>query len=227
VVTTNQQIVEAYRDLQQRMTDLLGQMDPDQADLVVPATPEWRVRELVAHVVGVAADVAAGRLEGAGSDPWTAVQVEQRQGRSMEELLAEWRSGTPDFEAAVLASEPARVAQALFDASTHEHDLRGALQQPGARDSDALEIGWGWATGVLGQLRDGYGSGAIRLSTEHGDEVFGSGETTAAVRAQRFELFRALSGRRSHDQVRAWAWEGEPAIEAVCLLPARSTPLEE
>ena len=226
-MTTNQQIVDAYRDLRDRMTDLLEQMDPSQADLVVPATPEWRVRELMAHVVGVTADVAAGRLEGAGSDPWTAVQVEQRAGRSIGELLDEWRSGAPDFDAAVLASDPARVAQALFDASTHEHDLRGALQQPGARDSDALDIGWGWATGVVAQLRDGYGLGAIRFSTEHGEEVLGSGEPTAAVRADRFELFRALSGRRSPEQVRAWAWEGEPAIEAVCLLPARSTPLEE
>ena len=226
-MTTNQQIVEAYRGLRERMTDLLERMDPSQADQAVPATPDWRVRELMAHVVGVTADVAAGRLEGAGTDAWTAVQVEQRQGRSIGELLDEWRSGAPDFEAAAMALDPSRVAQALFDASTHEHDLRGALQQPGARDSDALGIGWGWATGIVAQLRDGYGAGAIRLSTEHGDEVLGDGEPTAAVRAERFELFRALSGRRSPDQVGAWAWEGEPAVEAVCLLPARSTPLEE
>ena len=90
-MTTNQQIVEAYRGLRERMTDLLERMDPSQADLAVPATPDWRVRELMAHVVGVTADVAAGRLEGAGTDAWTAVQVEQRQGRSIGELLDEWR----------------------------------------------------------------------------------------------------------------------------------------
>ncbi|MDQ3384475.1 MAG: ClbS/DfsB family four-helix bundle protein, partial [Actinomycetota bacterium] len=86
-MTTNEQSIEAYRGVQQRMTDLLDRMEPSQADLVVPATPDWRVRDLLAHVVGVTADVAAGRLDGAGSDPWTAVQVEQRQGRSIEELL--------------------------------------------------------------------------------------------------------------------------------------------
>ena len=227
MVTTNQQIVEAYRGVQQRMTDLLEQMDPAQADLVVPATPDWRVQDLVAHVVGVTADVAAGRLDGAGSDPWTAVQVEQRRGRSMDDLLEEWRSGAPEFEVAMLASDPVRAAQAVFDATTHEHDLRGALQQPGARDSEGVDVGWGWATAIVGQLRDGYGAGAIRLSTEHGDEVLGSGEPTAAVRAERFELWRAMTGRRSSEQVRAWEWEGEPAVEAVCLLPARSTQLEE
>ena len=227
MVTTNEQSIDAYRGVQRRMIELLAQMDADDADALVPATPEWRVRDLLAHVVGVTADVAAGRLEGAGSDPWTAVQVEQRQGRTIDELLEEWQSVRPDFEAAMLAADPVQAAQAVFDAATHEHDLRGALQQPGARDSDAVDVGWGWATAIVAQLRDGYEAGAIRFSTEHGDEVVGSGEPTAAVRAERFELWRAMTGRRSHDQVRGWAWEGEPEVEAVCLLPARPTPLEE
>ena len=226
-MTTNQQSVEAYRGVQQRMTALLQDVDETAADAVVPATPDWRVRDLVAHVVGVADDVVAGRLEGAGSDPWTAVQVEQRRGRTIDELLAEWQAVTPRFESALLAIDPVQAAQAVFDVTTHEHDLRGALGAPGARDSDGVEVGWGWATAIVAQLRDGYGSGAIRLVTEHGEDVLGAGEPTAAVRAERFELWRAMTGRRSHEQVREWAWDGEPAIEAVCLLPARSTPLAE
>ncbi len=226
-MTTNQQSVEAYRGVQQRMTALLQDVDETAADAVVPATPDWRVRDLVAHVVGVADDVVAGRLEGAGSDPWTAVQVEQRRGRTIDELLAEWQAVTPRFESALLAIDPVQAAQAVFDVTTHEHDLRGALGAPGARDSDGVEVGWSWATAIVAQLRDGYGSGAIRLVTEHGEDVLGAGEPTAAVRAERFELWRAMTGRRSHEQVREWAWDGEPAIEAVCLLPARSTPLAE
>lgn len=226
-MTTNQQSVDAYRGVQERMTALLQGMEEGQADVVVPATPDWQVRDLVAHVVGVAADVVAGRLEGAGSDPWTAVQVEQRRGRSIDELLEEWQAVSPQLEPALMATDPVQAAQAVFDATTHEHDLRGALQEPGARNSDGVEVGWGWATAIVAQLRDGYGTGAIRLTTDHGEDVLGAGEPTAAVRADRFELWRAMTGRRSHDQVREWAWEGEPAVEAVCLLPARSTPLVE
>jgi len=226
-VTTNQQSVDAYRGVRERMTELLRAMDGTQTEAVVPAAPDWSVRDLVSHVVGVTADVAAGRLEGAGSDPWTAVQVEARRGRSIDELVAEWEDTTPAFEAALLAADPVQAAQAVFDATTHEHDLRGALDRPGARDSDGVDVGWGWATAIVAQLRDGYGTGAIRLTTEDGASVFGSGEPTAAVSADRFELWRAMTGRRSHDQVRAWAWDGEPAVEAVCLLPARKTPLVE
>lgn len=226
-MTTNQQSIDAYRGVQQRMTALLQDMEEGAADLVVPATPDWQVRDLVAHVVGVADDVAAGRLEGAGSDPWTAVQVERRKGRTIDELLAEWQAVSPELESALLAADPVQAAQAVFDVTTHEHDLRGALQAPGARDSDGVDVGWGWATAIVAQLRDGYGVGAIRLLTDHGEDVLGAGEPTAAVRADRFELWRAMTGRRSHNQVRGWAWEGEPAVEAVCLLPARATPLVE
>lgn len=226
-MTTNQQSIDAYSGVRGRMTDLLRAMDDRQADTIVPATPDWRVLDMLAHVVGVTADFVVGRLEGAGSDPWTAVQVEARRGRTVEELLDEWEEIAPAFDGALLAADPVHAAQAVFDAATHEHDLRGALDRPGARDSDGVDVGWAWATAIVAQLRDGYGTGAIRLTTEEGAAVFGSGEPTAAVSADRFELWRAMTGRRSHDQVRAWAWDGEPAVEAVCLLPARETPLVE
>lgn len=209
------------------MTDLARSMGEAEAGTVVPATPDWRVVDLLAHVVGVAADVVAGRLEGAGSDPWTAVQVEERNGRAVDALLGEWEETSAPLHAALLASDPVQAAQAVFDATTHEHDLRGALRRPGARDSDGVDVGWGWATAIVAQLRDGYGAGALRITTELGETTLGAGEVTAAVTADRFELWRAMTGRRSIEQVRGWMWEGEPAAEAVCLLPARSTPLEE
>ncbi len=207
------------------MTALLQEADPEQLARQVPACPDWSVQDLLAHAVGVAVDGAAGRIEGAGSDPWTAAQVAARKDASRDELLGEWQAAP--IGDALMATDTMQAAQVVFDLTTHEHDLRGALQQPGARDSDGVDVGWGWATAIVAQLRDGYGAGAIRLSTEHGDDVLGTGEPTAAVRAERFELWRAMTGRRSPDQVRAWAWEGEPAVEAVCLLPARATPLDE
>ncbi len=226
---TNDEIITAYRGVQQRMSELARDMDEATADSPVPACPDWRVRDLLAHVVGVSVDVAAGTLEGAGSDPWTAAQVEARRGRSIDELLAEWEAGSDTFAEALGSIDAFRAAQSVFDAATHEHDLRGALDQPGARNSDAFEIGWGWATDVLGQIRDGYDAGAIELRTPSGTTVAGKGEPTATVSAERFELWRAMTGRRSPEQVAAWTWEGatEAGIGHVSLLPARTTPLVE
>lgn len=226
--TPNSQSAQAYVAVQDRMTALLQEADPEQLARQVPACPDWSVQDLLAHAVGVAVDVAAGRIEGAGSDPWTAAQVEARKEDGLKALLAEWAAARPGLEQALLGIDPVQAAQVVFDLTTHEHDLRGALQRPGARDSEGVDIGWEWATTVLGQLRDGYGEGALRVtSTEGASTVCGSGEPTGGVTADRFELFRAMTGRRSAEQVGSWDWEGEPAVERLCLLPARTTPLAE
>lgn len=224
-MTPNSDSAAAYDSVRARMTTLLEQAGPEQLARRVPACPDWSVKDLLAHVTGVAVDVAAGRIEGAGSDPWTEAQVSSRKEASREDLLAEW-AGAPIGEA-LLSADTMQAAQVVFDLSTHEHDLRGALGQPGERDSEGVAIGWDWATTVLGQLRDGYGEGAVVLRTAEGETTCGSAEPTSGVTADRFELWRAMTGRRSAEQVAAWAWTGEPAVERLCLLPARPTPLAE
>ena len=117
-------------------------------DQIAPATPEWRVHDVLAHLVGVTDDVVNGRLDGIASDPWTAAQVDARRDRSVAELLAEW----DERRAAVRDGARRRAArvggQALFDAATHEHDLRHALGAPGARDCDAVAIAFEFCTDV-------------------------------------------------------------------------------
>jgi hypothetical protein len=226
-MTTTAESVAAYRNVQNRMTAMVRGLDTEAAAAIVPATPDWQVHDLIAHVVGITADLIAGDIEGAGSDPWTAKQVAQRKSASLAELLDEWEANWSPFAETLTAMDPVQAAQVVFDVSTHEHDLRGALDQPGERDSDAVVIGWGWATDILGQLRDGYEAGALALRTPKGETVAGAGEPTGAVEADRFDLWRAMTGRRSVEQVQAYTWEGEPAVDHLCLLPARSTPLTE
>ncbi len=224
-MTPNSDSATAYDAVRTRMTALLGQADPEQLARQVPACPDWTVHDLLAHVTGVAVDVSAGRIEGAGSDPWTAAQVEARKDASRDDLLAEWEAAP--IGAALLEADTMQAAQVVFDLTTHEHDLRGALELPGERDSEGVDVGWTWATTVLGMLRDGYGEGAVVLTTPAGATTCGAAEPTSGVTADRFELFRAMTGRRSADQVAAWDWTGEPAVERLCLLPARTTALVE
>jgi len=128
----------AYKALRGRVREVVEAADPAALDAIVPATPEWRARDVLAHLVGVSDDVVNGRLEGIASNAWTQVQVEARRHRPVGELLVEWDESAPKFESMLAAAPPEIAGQALFDAATHEHDLRNALGSPGARDSDAV-----------------------------------------------------------------------------------------
>jgi hypothetical protein len=205
---------EAYRALRVRVRDVVEATDDDAMRRVVPATPDWRALDVLAHLVGVSDDVVNGRLDGIASDAWTQAQVDTRADRSAAELLAEWDAVGPQFEA-LLAAAPAEIAgQALFDAATHEHDLRNALGAPGARDSDAVDTGWEWIV----DARTRAGAHAMCFVVDGAEQPSGVGDVVARIEASRFELFRAVSGRRTPDEIAAYGWDRDP--EPALLLGA-------
>src|SRR4029079_14005929 len=84
----------AYRGVRTRVTELELAASPEQCEAVAPATPDWRVHDVVAHLVGVPADILAGRLEGVTTDAWTEAQVAPRRELPTLALLAEWGEPT-------------------------------------------------------------------------------------------------------------------------------------
>src|SRR3954466_15318376 len=127
-----------YEQTRQRVVNLVREAtfaDSFAAVAPVPACPAWRVRDVIAHLNGLATDIAAGNLDGAATDAWTAAQVDARRDLSVEDLLAESDDVGPQL-ASFLDDFPGRYgAQVVADITVHEHDIRGALQRPGARDS--------------------------------------------------------------------------------------------
>jgi uncharacterized protein (TIGR03083 family) len=196
-------------------------------ETIAPATPEWTARELLAHLTGVATDIVQGSLEGVGTDAWTARQVEARRDRSVAELLAEWNEHGPVVES--MADQLGRAgAQLVTDASTHEHDIRGAIGRPGARDSDAVEIAFHYVGDALAHEFDTAGRGALVVHHDGGTTTFGSAEPTFALQTTRFEFLRATTGRRSTAQIAAYEWNGIALGElALSRFTAPAHPLEE
>lgn len=215
-----------YRDLRARVAELISSIDAHEFDQLSPATPNWRVHDLLSHLVGVSDDVVHGRLDGVATDSWTAAQVEPRRNRAAAELLAEWGEHAPEFET-LLDNAPAEISgQALFDAATHEHDIRCALRVGGARDSNAIAVGWRWML----DARTRGGAPALCFATEAGEELAGTGEPVARIETSRFELFRAITGRRSASEIAHYGWDREP--DPLLLLSApifhmREEPLAE
>jgi uncharacterized protein (TIGR03083 family) len=214
---------QTYHDTRGRVIDLVGNLDQQQLDTIAPATPEWRVRDIVAHLTGVCADILAGNLGGVATDGWTARQVDDRRDVPFDEMLREWEEKGAAIEALVPDFPEVAVGQMITDTATHEQDVRGALDTPGGRDSDAVDIAVHWGAQMLD------GSQPLRLETDAGALDVGDGTPVATVEASRFELLRAMTGRRSLDQMRAYGWEGAPCPERLILriFTPRAEPLVE
>jgi len=207
---------DAYRALRERVSEIVRAADSAALEAVAPATPEWRVRDVLAHMVGVNTDILTGTLDGVASDAWTAAQVATRRDWPIEQMLEEWAESASQVEANAPILGPA-VGQWVFDACTHEHDVRQALGAPGARDSGAVAIGFDWATDRLADTLDHQDALGLVLHTEAGDKPVGAGAPATGVHTSRFEIVRAMTGRRSRAQVEAYGWDGPARPEHLVL----------
>lgn len=229
-------VAVAYAGTRTRSTELLRAAGPEAvAGLRVPACPDWTVAELAAHMVGVCDDVLAGNVADAGTDPWTAAQVERYTGTSLGALLDHWDEVGPQVEAVIPAIPPAPTSQMVFDVTTHEHDLRGALGRPGARDSDGLVVGFGFLSKSLDRLIQGADLPTLEITTSGRVLTLGGvpdgEEAQVHLAGGLFDLYRAFGGRRTLAEVRALDWSADPSpyLDAFFggILTPPTTPLGE
>ena len=173
--------------------------------------------------------LAHGRSRGrllAGDEPddhnatWTQRQVDERRGRDLATLVAEWQDVTEPMQAYMRE----RGTRPLGDLVIHEQDLRGALGVSGAQDTCGLAV-----------IRDRMlrrfaprvaGLPPIALMGDGWRWTSGDGDPAVVVRAPDFELARALMARGSARQIRAWTVSGDvepylPAFATLGALPDR------
>lgn len=205
---------ELYREGRARISALVSNLDGSEAGAPVPSTPSWTVTDVMAHLAGLATDVTNGNIEGAGTDPWTDTQVQARKGSAIADLLAEWETNAPNVEGLMAALPASAGTRVIADLVTHEHDLRGALGRPGERESSGVDVALqAYVLGLDARLK-GNDLGPLRIVAGVQEWIIGAGDgdspPTATVKADAFELFRAVSGRRSRTQVEELEWEGDP-----------------
>jgi uncharacterized protein (TIGR03083 family) len=204
----------AYRELRARVTGFARDLTAEQWETVVPHCPEWTVRQTVAHLAGIVDDGINNNMEGVTTQAWTQAQVNKRADMSGPEILDEWNTWAPFVEARATERGMA-MSQLVFDAVTHEHDLRYALIVPGAKDSDAVKVGVGFFAMRFAQ-RDG--GSPIQINVDGTNLVAVDGEVPTLV-AEPFEILRALGSRRTREQVLAMQWQGDPANVVDTVVP--------
>jgi uncharacterized protein (TIGR03083 family) len=197
-------------------------------DLAIPveACPGWSAQDLVAHLAGGLGHFVMRDFDSAGHTNVGERWVSERRDQTLAELLAEWERNRKHADE-TLASPVGGVLVA--EIISHEHDLRQALAQPGARDDPAVRAATERPLQEVDKRLRAAGSPPVRIVVDgDSDEVvLGDGEPTSTVRLTAFELLRAM-GRRSERQLRALDWDGEPRLDVFTLFgPPREADLEE
>lgn len=222
-------LAEVYSVTRKELANYVSSLSEDELDRPVPATPGWSIRDVVAHLAGVVVSTTGGDFPieffaALGSEPavkvlneWTGRHVDDGRKRPLRDLLDQWEESAAVVTPMLAGEAPWPEDVVPFaghvlttDLAVHQQDVYGAMGV--VRDRDAAPVRIGFATyrgGVDLRLR-AVGGPALRFVTEHKEVVAGDGDPAATVRASRFELFRALSGRRSPDQLRSFDWEGDP-----------------
>ncbi len=207
-------IGSVYAEGRERISEIVTALDGDQGRVAVPACPEWTVHDVVSHLSGICADILAGNLEGVATDPWTAEQVKERREWPLPEVVAEWGELAPQVEANAGVFPVEAGQQWIADLTTHEHDIRGAVGRPGARDSRGVAIALEFAV-TLGLNASLMSERLPALHVVAGEREWtvGGEDATTTLSAAPFDLMRALTGRRSRNQILAFDWSGgDPEI---------------
>jgi uncharacterized protein (TIGR03083 family) len=163
-----------YREHVTDLSALAGDLTDDQLAMLVPATPAWTVREVLAHLAGGASDAVTGRMDGAPGPEWTSRHVSERARLPVPDILAELRLHQDAVAESVEESpRPALV----WNIVVHHADLHEALDRP--RLAEPL-----WRPVLDAMLP--------RLAPAVVESV------------PAYEVFRGAFSRRSRRQMQAW-----------------------
>jgi len=200
---------DAYLAVRERLIPLIS----TSAETPVPACPAWRVRDVAAHLAGLCEDWVEGRLDGYASEPWTAAQVERFRDVTVDDIIRRWDTAAKrliQLEDHSRMGPPTRWA--FGDAIIHEADVRAAVGA-GRVPHDAVLLA---LKGSVGRWRERLRVNdvpSLHVRTlDARDWWLGDPRATGSVsvRTSAYEVFRALAGRRSEAQVRAWDWSDDP-----------------
>jgi len=106
---------------------------------------------------------------------------------------------------------------------THEADICHALSTPMKLDSAALLLLSKFTLNRFGAQENDL---HVTLNLDNQDFEVGSGRHEVTLSASSFEWFRASSGRRSVQQIRAMAWQGDVDIVNILFGNGFFTPSE-
>ncbi|MCP5027315.1 MAG: maleylpyruvate isomerase family mycothiol-dependent enzyme [Actinomycetia bacterium] len=202
--------LDLYPDTRDELIELARSLTPEQAETIIPLTPDWRVKDAVAHVCGIIADILAGRLEGLGSDEWTAAQVADRADATIDQICDEWLSYALEFGER-LAAEPFLGVRLTGDLIVHIQDIQDALGIEQDVGSVATTVGaHRYVPQLQERVHEQLGIGLDVELTDGTSWPAPGAYQRVSLRATPHDFLRSVTGRRTRAEVEALDWTGDP-----------------
>jgi uncharacterized protein (TIGR03083 family) len=189
----------------------LRSLTPDQAQTIVPACPDWTVKDVASHLSGLVAETLANVPPPRGSAEATTRQVTDRTNHTLAEVCDEWEHNGPAF-AKYAASDTAFTNALLADLTVHAHDTSEALHLP----IDEMSAGTIVAAERYLQLLQQRAAEQLDIAlavelTGVGLQVAPHGNNPLNLIASPFAFLRSVTGRRTPEEVKALNWTGDPS----------------
>jgi uncharacterized protein (TIGR03083 family) len=171
---------ELYPENRARLLELAQRLSDAEAGTSVPALPGWTVKDAYAHLTGLCVDVVDGRMDGAGTAPWTARQVRERAIRSLGEVCAEWVARGPDLDTWLANRDDQATAFVGYDVWNHHQDIRSAVGLTGERDANQLSYLAASALAAFDRRFRDAGAPPLHVVTDTGEWDLGDGARSCA-----------------------------------------------
>jgi uncharacterized protein (TIGR03083 family) len=214
-MVTQQRIADELRAERESLTAYLESL-PEAAWDKQSLCTDWTIKQLMAHTIGIASDVANRRLDGVGTAEANQRQVDERAERTPRELLDEWAAEGKLLEDGILELDDAfwntpysdnfTVGHALQrmveDIWVHGQDIRiplGDETTAGPAMISTLEVGSRDLANRLPRLAPDVGT----VTIEAGDftsTVQGAGTTDVKVSGDPITLGLVSTGRIPLDE---------------------------
>jgi uncharacterized protein (TIGR03083 family) len=189
----------------------LRSLTQDQAQTMVPACPDWTVKDVASHLSGLVAETLANVPPPRGSAEATTRQVADRTDKTLAEVCDEWEHNGPAF-AEYAVSDTAFTTALLADLTVHTHDAAEALDLA----IDEMSAGTIAAAQRYLQLLQQRAAEQLDIAlavelTGVGLQVAPDGNKHLSLTASPFDFLRSVTGRRTPAEVEVLDWTGDPS----------------
>lgn len=203
------EVADRYGRARDRLIDHLRKLPAGVAATPVPSCPGWTVKDVVAHLSGLVADVLAGVPPPLGTDAMTSRQVAERAALGLDEICDEWAANASTI-VPFLTDVPLRGLGLTADLAVHGHDLAEAVDDIAHPADETTRTACERYVPPLLERAAGLDL-ALAVDLDGRTWPAEGGTTPLRLSASPTDFLRCVTGRRTRDDAEAvLGWEGDP-----------------